>query len=59
LIPYRLGTKKLNSSTKYNAYYDEDIIIRFKDNKIADVEIKKIADFSPVAFDIRHADELR
>jgi hypothetical protein len=59
LIPYRLGTKKLNSSTKYNAYYDEDIIVRFKDNKIADVEIKKITDFSPVAFDIRHADELR
>lgn len=58
LIPYRLGTKKLNVNTKYHAFFDEDIIITFTktDNgfRIEDVTMKKIVDIRSHGFEIKH-----
>jgi hypothetical protein len=58
LIPYRLGTKKLNTNTKYHSFYDEDIDITFiKDgNKyvITDINMKKIVDVHYNGFEVLH-----
>lgn len=46
LTPHRLGTKKLNSTTKYHSFFDEDIslIINSQTLKIESVDMKKAAD---------------
>lgn len=46
LTPHRLGTKKLNSLTKYHSFFDEDISIVLDLNtlKLTSVEMKKAAD---------------
>lgn len=46
LTPHRLGTKKLNSLTKYHSFFDEDIFIVLDANtlKIISVRMKKAAD---------------
>lgn len=46
LTPHRLGTKKLNSLTKYHSFFDEDICIVLNANtlKFISVQMKKAAD---------------
>lgn len=46
LTPHRLGTKKLNSNTKYHSFFDEDITITMNSStfKILSVDMKKAAD---------------
>lgn len=49
LTPHRLGTKKLNSITKYHSFFDEDIYILIDRNtfRLRSVTMKKAADVSP------------
>lgn len=46
LTPHRLGTKKLNSTTKYHSFFDEDIslIINSQSLKLESADMKKAAD---------------
>lgn len=46
LTPHRLGTKKLNSTTKYHSFFDEDIsiVLSRQSLKIESVDMKKAAD---------------
>lgn len=46
LTPHRLGTKKLNSITKYHSFFDEDITlwINKKTSKIRSINMSKAAD---------------
>lgn len=54
LTPHRLGTKKLNSMTKYHSFFDEDITVTFaKDSlKIQSVDLNKVADVYYNGFEI-------
>ncbi|MFQ9514384.1 MAG: hypothetical protein ACLRZ9_01015 [Eubacterium sp.] len=46
LTPHRLGTKKLNSLTKYHSFFDEDIVITINPStlKFESIVMKKVAD---------------
>lgn len=46
LTPHRLGTKKLNSLTKYHSFFDEDITVLLDRNtlKIKSVKMQKASD---------------
>ena len=54
LTPHRLGTKKLNSATKYHSFFDEDILITLNspDLKFISVDMKKAADVFYNGFEI-------
>lgn len=54
LTPHRLGTKKLNSATKYHSFFDEDILITINssDLKFISVDMKKAADVFYNGFEI-------
>lgn len=54
LTPHRLGTKKLNSLTKYHSFFDEDISVVLDLNtlKLISVEMKKAADVCYNGFSI-------
>lgn len=54
LTPHRLGTKKLNSMTKYHSFFDEDITVIINNSTllIQSVDMKKVADVYYNGFDI-------
>lgn len=54
LTPHRLGTKKLNSATKYHSFFDEDITVTLNssDLKFLSIDMKKAADVFYNGFEI-------